>query len=177
MGATKVGSTYRIPKGALENFINLRNHHQGCDEYDLFGNVVEKDVPARKNSSPDAVNWCDISGKWETPEGSAMTFVDCFCGAGGLSKGLELAGIEGVCGLDWFKEAGMTYERNFDHPFVNGDITLPETKEKFYSTVKERLNGRHLDIVAGDFLARDSVWPATGLLTIREIPFIRSCSK
>ena len=151
LGATKVGSTYRIPKGALENFINLRNHHQGCDEYDLFGNVVEKDVPARKNSSPDAVNWCDISVKWETPEGSAMTFVDCFCGARGLSKGLELAGIEGVCGLDWFKEAGMTYERNFDHPFVNGDITLPETKEKFYSTVKERLNGRHLDIVAGGF--------------------------
>jgi DNA (cytosine-5)-methyltransferase 1 len=80
-----------------------------------------------------------------------MTFVDCFCGAGGLSKGLELAGLQGVCGLDWFKEAGMTYERNFDHPFVNGDITQPEVKQHFYGVIKEQLKGRHINVVAGGF--------------------------
>lgn len=80
-----------------------------------------------------------------------MTFVDLFCGAGGLSKGLEMSGLEGICGLDWFKEACMTYNRNFDHPFVNGDIKSPEVKAQFYDTVKRQLNGRHLDIVAGGF--------------------------
>lgn len=65
-----------------------------------------------------------------------MTFVDCFCGAGGLSKELEMAGLRGVCGLDWFKEAGQTYHRNFDPPFVYGDITAKEVKEQFYTTAK-----------------------------------------
>ena len=80
-----------------------------------------------------------------------MTFVDLFCGAGGLSKGLEMSGLEGICGLDWFNEACMTYNRNFDHPFVNGDIKDPENKKKFYDTVRKQLNGRRLNIVAGGF--------------------------
>lgn len=80
-----------------------------------------------------------------------MTFVDLFCGAGGLSKGLEMAGLNGICGLDFFKEAGMTYQRNFKHPFLYGNITLQETKELFYETVKNELNGRRLNIIAGGF--------------------------
>jgi len=99
----------------------------------------------------DNVNWANISGFWSNPGKSEMTFVDLFCGAGGLSKGLEMSGMEGICGLDFFKEACMTYNRNFDHPFINGDITLPENKEKFYETVRKQLNGRHLNVVAGGF--------------------------
>lgn len=110
------------------------------DSVDIFGNVRQDDV-----------NWADISALWQNPSHSQMTFVDLFCGAGGLSKGLELSGLEGICGLDWFKEACMTYNRNFDHPFVNGDIKDPEIKQKFYDTVKEQLNGRQLSIVAGGF--------------------------
>ena len=100
----------------------------------------------------DDVNWTDIRKFWKRPKKSRrMTFVDLFCGAGGLSKGLELAGMEGICGLDWFDEAGQTYARNFDHPFVNGDIKLPENKEIFYETVRKRLKGRKLSLVAGGF--------------------------
>ena len=80
-----------------------------------------------------------------------MTFVDLFCGAGGLSKGLEMAGLQGICGLDFFKEACMTYNRNFSHPFINGDITDPKTKSLFYETVRKQLAGRKLNIVAGGF--------------------------
>lgn len=133
------------------------------------GNVVKKKTapvtdspsPTRKRGRPrkstfeqvakDDVNWVDISKAWKDPGHSEMTFVDLFCGAGGLSKGLELAGLEGVCGLDWFDEAGQTYARNFDHPFVNGDIKKSEKKKEFYDTVQNQLNGRHLSIVAGGF--------------------------
>lgn len=101
--------------------------------------------------SGDKVNWADINAYWDNPTESKMTFVDLFCGAGGLSKGLEMAGLEGICGLDWFNEACMTYNRNFEHPFVNGDIKAPENKKKFYDTVRQQLNGRHLTIVAGGF--------------------------
>lgn len=99
----------------------------------------------------DDVNWCDIRKQWAKPSRSRMTFVDLFCGAGGLSKGLELAGMEGICGLDWFDEAGQTYARNFSHPFINGDIKLPENKQRFYDTVKDGLGKRHLGLVAGGF--------------------------
>lgn len=97
------------------------------------------------------VNWVDISDVWQATPKSDVLFVDLFCGAGGLSKGLEMSGMDGVCGLDWFDEAGQTYRRNFNHPFVNGDIKLKEKKEEFYRTVAGRLAGRKLNVVAGGF--------------------------
>ena len=117
------------------------------------GEVEPIRLPLEAGSAArDEVRWQDIRAAWEEPGRSAgMTFVDLFCGAGGLSKGLEMAGLEGICGLDWFAEAGMTYARNFHHPFVNGDIRLPETKAKFYAAVSERLQGRPLSLVAGGF--------------------------
>ena len=98
-----------------------------------------------------SVSWCDISKFWDDPGESALTYVDLFCGAGGLSKGLEFAGLKGVCGLDFFKEAGETYARNFSHKYLDGDITLPETKSNLYSVVIKELGGRRLDLVVGGF--------------------------
>lgn len=147
LNSIKIGGAYRIPSGALEEFINDGSKNKNI-HYDLFGNIVV-DKPAKKKN--DIVNWIDIKSFWDNIEASDMTFVDLFCGAGGLSKGLEMAGLNGICGLDWFEEAGMTYRRNFKHPFVNGDIKLKETKEIFYDTVKKQLNGRKLNIVAGGF--------------------------
>ena len=147
MNSIKIGGAYRIPSGALEEFINDGSKNKNI-HYDLFGNIVV-DKPAKKKN--DIVNWIDIKSFWDNIEASDMTFVDLFCGAGGLSKGLEMAGLNGICGLDWFEEAGMTYRRNFKHPFVNGDIKLKDTKEIFYDTVEKQLNGRKLNIVAGGF--------------------------
>lgn len=110
-----------------------------------------KGKKSSKKVASDDVTLCDISKEWEKPSQSKMTFVDLFCGAGGLSKGLELAGLQGICGLDWFDEAGMTYARNFHHPFINGDIKQPENKQRFYDTVRTQLNGRKLNLVAGGF--------------------------
>ncbi len=151
LGAAKIGSTYRIPQGALEYFINNQNNSNKEVNYDLFGNIIDNATIVRHSVRSDDVNWIDIRDCWNAPGNSSMTFIDCFCGAGGLSKGLELAGLIGICGLDWFKEAGWTYERNFNHPFVNGDITLQEVKKKFYDIVEKQLNGRHLNVVAGGF--------------------------
>lgn len=97
------------------------------------------------------VNWTDITPFWNHPDKSTMSFVDVFCGAGGLSKGLEMAGLKGICGLDCFSEACMSYARNFEHPVVNGDIKDAETKKCFYRKVRKHLAGRHLNIVAGGF--------------------------
>ena len=152
--STKIGNVYRIPKSALEGFINGRDSH--CPvSYNLFGEPIDTDITAKPKRVVakffDNINWLDISGVWDNPQRTEYTFVDLFCGAGGLSKGLELAGMQGICGLDWFKEAGMTYRRNFHHPIVEGDITQDEVKTRFYDTCRERLNGRQLTLIAGGF--------------------------
>lgn len=150
LASVKHGSSYSIAADEVENFSN--HQQKQYIEYDLFGEPILP--PTSKKSKiavKDIVNWVDISQYWNTPGKSSLTYVDLFCGAGGLSKGLEMAGLRGICGLDWFDEAGMTYSRNFDHPFINGDIKKPEIKEKFYSTVREQLNNEPLGVVAGGF--------------------------
>lgn len=139
--ATKKGASYAITQEALDRYINRKPSENG---------------PAERAADPldgerGAIEWVDIARWWADVPASRMTFVDLFCGCGGLSKGLEMSGMEGICGLDFFKEACMTYERNFHHPFINGDIKLAENKCAFYETVERQLNGRRLNVVAGGF--------------------------
>lgn len=161
---TKTNNTYSISQEdfeAFKTYIESDGHRKHAlavadsfrekdKELDLFADT-EYQIVRQPSAKGDNVNWSDITPYWDNPSPSEMTFVDLFCGAGGLSKGLEMAGLEGVCGLDWFNEACMTYNRNFRHPFVNGDIKDPNNKKLFYETVRKQLNGRQLSIVAGGF--------------------------
>lgn len=160
---TKKNNSYSVSEEDFETFkeyIEKGEHHKRADNVaKSFISVKQKDlfegtefsIPNFATRKGDVVNWVDISNFWDNPSQSEMTYVDLFCGAGGLSKGLELAGLEGICGLDFFTEACMTYNRNFNHPFINGDIKDPENKLKFYDTVRKQLNGRKLSVVAGGF--------------------------
>ena len=151
--SAKIGNVYRIPKCAVERFINGAKESQEVS-YDLFGEPISAAIKSKRKTATkliDNVNWVDISQSWDKPQQTDLTFVDLFCGAGGLSKGLELSGMHGICGLDWFKEAGMTYRRNFHHSLVEGDITQPKIKEQFYQTCKDNLKGRQLTLIAGGF--------------------------
>ncbi|MDD2491168.1 MAG: DNA cytosine methyltransferase [Bacteroidales bacterium] len=150
----KIGGVYRIPVDALNDFLNHNDlQSETVLGFDLFGKKIfsEKDSIKIKSNSKDEVNWKDISNSWDNVSDSTLTFVDVFSGAGGITKGFELAGLRGVCGLDWFKEAGLTYKRNFNHPLVEGDIRSSSTKSEFYNTIERELNGSKLNIVAGGF--------------------------
>ena len=68
-----------------------------------------------------------------------------------MAKGFEMAGFNQICGLDWFKEAGMTYRHNFTHPLIEGDITQSDVKDKFINLVKEKLKGKNLTVLSGGF--------------------------
>lgn len=142
----KIGTKYIIKKQVLDEYIKRQQTTDIKSTTKNHSNESEsnKYIPLKPNT-------IDITEYWNNPTKSKMTFVDLFCGAGGLSKGLEMSGLEGICGLDWFKEACMTYNRNFNHPFVNGDIKLDEIKQQFYEVVENQLNGRQLSIVAGGF--------------------------
>lgn len=147
----KTNNTYRIEKEYFDiNIEAMKATSEKIETNQVSESIKNKQINDIKKKT-DVVNWTDISSQWDNPSKSEMTYVDLFCGAGGLSKGLEMAGLQGVCGLDWFKEAGMTYKRNFNHPFVDGDIKDESIKDLFYKTVKEQLNGRRLSVVAGGF--------------------------
>jgi DNA (cytosine-5)-methyltransferase 1 len=158
--STKIGGVYRIPSDALENFIN--NNHFENDKligFDLFGKEIfasetlikRTSANNYRNNNLDNVNWIDIIDKWKSPKKSELTFVDLFSGAGGITKGFQMAGLKGICGLDWFHEAANTYRRNFKHPFVEGDIKSVQKKKEFYTIVNRELKGQQLNIVAGGF--------------------------
>lgn len=157
----KIGTSYRIPNDALEEFINTTSKEQETlSGFDVFGKKINVDASKSfkktksvnyKNNPNDDVNWIEIIEDWSDSKASDLTFVDLFSGAGGITKGFEMAGLNGICGLDWFEAAGKTYRRNFNHPFVEGDIKLESKKNEFYNTVKEQLNGRTLNLVAGGF--------------------------
>jgi DNA (cytosine-5)-methyltransferase 1 len=154
--AYRIGGVYRIEESALNKFLQK---DKGAVEppytINLFG---EKVILPPKNGGTngrgknvDMVNWTDISVSWADPGKSSLTFVDLFSGAGGISKGFEMAGIEALCALDNFDAAAQTFRRNFDHPIIEGDIRDPEVKQSFFDTVKLALKGRKLNIIAGGF--------------------------
>ncbi|PIK15868.1 DNA cytosine methyltransferase [Halobacteriovorax sp. JY17] len=76
---------------------------------------------------------------------NVLNFIDVFAGAGGLSCGLELAGMKCVLGIDANKHAMDTFARNHKHAETYcGDITKLAKKD-----LLEKLKGNHVHVVVG----------------------------
>jgi DNA (cytosine-5)-methyltransferase 1 len=141
--SNKIGGVHRVAESELQYFLNLSIYENG--------KLKEIEITYPKSKKTDLINWIDISEDWDGTTPNEFTSADLFCGAGGMAKGFEMAGFNQVCGLDWFKEAGMTYKENFSHPLIEGDITQRDIKDKFINTVKEKLNGKNLTVLSGGF--------------------------
>ena len=76
----------------------------------------------------------------------SLCAVDLFCGAGGLSLGLENAGVQVLCGVDNWSAATQTYSANFRHPTLSADVSDLGASDilEFAGAV-----GRHVDVVVG----------------------------
>lgn len=70
--------------------------------------------------------------------------VDLFCGAGGLTHGLQLAGLDVVAGIDLESACRVAYESNNDALFIEKDISLV-TKEE----VDCLFDGANVRVLAG----------------------------
>lgn len=61
---------------------------------------------------------------------TTLRVADFFCGCGGTSEGLRLAGLDIVLGLDFHPEASATYRRNFrEAAFIERDLREVEPAE------------------------------------------------
>ena len=72
--------------------------------------------------------------------------LDLFCGCGGMSKGLEDAGLNIVAGLDIWDKAIDSYKQNFHHLSVCDDIS--KLGPKSFSE-KYNINKTDIDLVVG----------------------------
>lgn len=144
--STKIGGVHRISETDYDTFLKSFNASKEAET------LQKVNLPKRsKSKKTDNINWIDISEQWDNPIDSTFTSADLFCGTGGMALGFEMAGFKPVCGLDWFKEAGQSYRRNLKHEHVEGDITNPDIKKQFISTVNKQLKGKRLTVLSGGF--------------------------
>ena len=73
------------------------------------------------------------------------SYVDLFCGAGGLSFGFDKAGFENIFSVEINQEFAKTYKKNFpSHKLLVEDI-----RDISNDTVKELVGDREVDIIIG----------------------------
>lgn len=71
----------------------------------------------------------------------SLNFVDLFAGAGGLSRGLEMAGMKCVLGVDFDKAAMRTFKRNHAHAETYvGDISKLTRSDLIRLTKNEKVH-------------------------------------
>lgn len=70
--------------------------------------------------------------------------VDLFCGVGGLTKGLELSGLNVVAGLDFDETCRYAYETNNNSSFLHRDVTTVTGNE-----IKALFPKGHIRILVG----------------------------
>ncbi|TFG98480.1 DNA cytosine methyltransferase [Candidatus Thorarchaeota archaeon] len=76
--------------------------------------------------------------------------IDLFCGAGGLSEGLEQAGHKIVLSTDSNHHMCETYESNNpDTRVIQSDLTNNEDVDNLLETIESELSGRTLNLLAG----------------------------
>lgn len=80
-----------------------------------------------------------------------QSFVDLFAGAGGLSLGLEMAGLECIAAQEIDKTFLSTFEKNHSKKavLIAGDITDELVQEELIKAIKDRLKKGKLGLLAG----------------------------
>ena len=76
---------------------------------------------------------------------SEFNFVDLFCGAGGLSCGLEMSGMRCVLGTDQDKAAIDTFQKN--HP--DAQIFVDDISKLTKAKLKKATGGKKIHLVCG----------------------------
>lgn len=75
-----------------------------------------------------------------------LNVIDLFCGCGGMTKGLEDAGLNIITGIDIWDKAIESYNKNFQHKAYCADLTKlsPDKFNELYNK-----DNRIIDIIVG----------------------------
>lgn len=73
------------------------------------------------------------------------SYIDLFCGAGGLSVGFDKAGFENFFSVEFNSEFAKTYKRNFP----SHKVLVEDIRDISNETVKELVGDKKVDIIIG----------------------------
>jgi len=157
--AKRIGNLWRIDEEDFQKWLDGDDSRGDFVDGDnditfqlgLFGEEVPNSQLSLKNGKRDRVNWVDISDYWDEKFDEKYNYIDLFCGAGGLSLGLELAGFTGLAAVEFKKSAVETYKHNFNHLVISDDIKKGSTKKTLYEHIESKLNDNSVDLICGGF--------------------------
>lgn len=139
------GSYGKIAQHRLITFREAARLQSFPDSYIFYGSKISK-LKQIGNAVPPLLGRAIAAGL------EGRTFVDLFCGAGGMSLGFSMAHKQLVGAIEYEKYICETFRRNHkdaDEVLVEGDISCIEKKLELYAKVKNNLRGRNLDIIIG----------------------------
>lgn len=99
------------------------------------------------------ISKCEKTIDWKNVPLNTIKFADFFCGAGGISLGLLMAGYEPVLGVDINESAIDTYRKNLGSRFEKltnlsaKDITKKEVKKE----IIQKLKTENVKLICGGF--------------------------
>ena len=130
----------------LKKQLKMRQLSTTGKREDLIDRLWQDDIKKKENSKekPDLIV---SSVKQNTsPEPSKLKVLDLFCGCGGMSKGLEDAGLKIVAGIDVWNKAIASYKKNFNHLSICKDLRKlsPESFSSQYNVQKT-----DIDLIVG----------------------------
>ena len=143
--STKIQNKTRIDSADFDEWV--KNGCCGTEEQDNYSN------------KKDDVNWIDISDIWyldgwkNKKHRTSYNFIDLFSGAGGLSCGLVMAGLNPIASVEIMPQAVATYEHNFiknkkfKEKVETRDIREQSVKDKLYEAVANK----KVDVIVGGF--------------------------
>ncbi len=139
---TQVSAGYVIVDEDLKLWLDNIPKIESEDLDSIFKNADELSLKQGKIYFKDIID-IPRDDDWKTNQLNGIKFADFFCGAGGLSLGLVMAGYEPVLGVEKDESAYESYIKNLGKRFVklnnfsNLDITVAKNKRDIIKYLKK----------------------------------------
>lgn len=155
---------WTAPAYTISTYFNRPGN--GCFIHPTTKRLISIREAARLQSFPDSYQFYGSARQRQTQVGNAVPpllayhlahmfpggrYLDLFCGAGGLSLGLDWAGHRCVGAIDHDELSLETFARNRtgDDVTIQADLGAEEGYSGLLSTIRERLGHERLDLLVG----------------------------
>jgi len=87
-----------------------------------------------------SINLLEIKPNMKSKINKKYNFVDLFAGAGGFTIGFQRAGMHGLVGADFNKNAAETHRKNYPNiPFIEGDLSKNNIQKQLIESLPEEV--------------------------------------
>lgn len=150
---TVVSSGYSIEDDDLHTWKNQLPDIDSEKTESMFKNVDMSTCATSDEFEEKNISRKKRNNNWTTNKLNGIKFADFFCGAGGITLGLIMAGYEPVLGVEYNESIYQTYQKNIGKRFskINDfqalDITQIENKNLIINYLKKQ----NIKLICGGF--------------------------